>query len=193
MPQSMSNNVPWDQIQIRWLQGESASAISKSLGGKPTRQGINKRARRENWRQLPTVSKKHLELSPMQLGQDTPENRVRVLELLQEGVSFNLAAGVIGVSRNTLLNWRKGDPMFQHQCQAARHKALADCAAAVFRAKERDWKAGKFLLEASHESQADYDAVAKGSNQIVVVLNIDRDKKTSRPIAGECIDQSEDD
>ena len=113
MPQSMSNNVPWDQIQIRWLQGESASAISKSLGGKPTRQGINKRARRENWRQLPTVSKKHLELSPMQLGQDTPENRARVLELLQEGVSFNLAAGVIGVSRNTLLNWRKGDRVRQ--------------------------------------------------------------------------------
>lgn len=166
--------MPWDQIQVRWIQGESASAISKSLGGNPTRQGISKRAKRENWSQLPTVSKKHHELSPMQLGEDTPANRKKLLELLNEGVSYNLAAGVIGVARNTLLNWRKKDPVFAAQCRSARNRALADCAASVFNAREKDWKAGKYLLESARESREDY-STQQDRGPIEVIINIDRD------------------
>ena len=180
--------IPWDQIQVRWIQCESASAISNSLGGTPTRQGISKRAKKENWKQLPTVSKKHLELSPMQLGQDTPENRGRVLELLEEGVPYKLAAGVIGVSRGTLLNWRKSDPLFQHQCQSARHRALADCAATVFRAKDKDWKAGKYILESAQESRGDYHR-DRGKEPIEVIININRDLfERDKPSGGVIID-----
>ena len=167
--------IPWDQIQVRWIQGESASSISKSFGDTPTRQGISKRAKKENWKQLPTVSKKHLELSPMQLGQDTPENRGRVLELLEEGVSYNLAAGVIGVSRNTLLNWRKLDPQFQHQCQSARHKALAHCAARVFKAGDKDWKANTYILASAKESRDDYSQ-ERGREPLEIIINVDRSR-----------------
>lgn len=169
----LTTRIPWDQIQVRWIQGESASSISKSFGGTPTRQGISKRAKREVWQQLPTVSTKHYEMSYLQLGQDTPQNRQTLLDLLSQSVSYTLAAGVIGVSRNTLLNWRKSDPQFAAQCQAARHSALADCAATVFNARIKDWKAGKYLLESAQESRSDY-STQQDRGPIEVVINIDR-------------------
>ncbi len=165
--------IPWDKIQLRWIQGESASSISKSFGGTPTRQGISKRARNECWNQLPTVSKKHRELSPMQLGRDTPRNREIILKRLAEGVPYHLAAGAIGVSRNTLLNWRNADPRLEAQCSAARNEALADCAATVFHAKEKDWKAGKYLLETAPETRDEFGPNRR-DNKLEVVINIDR-------------------
>ena len=178
--------IPWDQIQIRWIQGESASAISKSLGNTPTRQGISKRARKDNWKQLPTVSNKHYELSHLKLGQDTPNNRQAVMDMLSEGVSYTLAAGVIGVSRNTLLAWRQKDPGFAAQCQSARHSALANCAKSVYQAKDRDWKASKYLLETAKESHKDYNSTPKESGRINVTFNIRHSDAVS--IEGETVD-----
>ena len=95
--------IPWEQIQVRWLQGETAYAISKSLKGTPTRQAINRKAKRDGWDRCPTVSDKHLTRTFIELGNDLPENRLKVLQLLSQGVTYRLAAGVIGVSEDTLL------------------------------------------------------------------------------------------
>ncbi len=168
-------NIPWGQIKLRWIQGESASGISKSLGDSPTRQGISKRARKENWKQLPTVSAKHLELSYLQLGQDTPDNREAVLKALAEGVSYTLASGIIGVARNTLLNWRKADPVFEAQCRAARHSALADCARTIYQQRGKDWKAGKFLLQSAKETDGEYQEQDRPDNKLEIIININRE------------------
>ena len=45
----MTDTIDWDSIKDRWLMGESAYAISKSLGGKPTKQGISQKAKRHKW------------------------------------------------------------------------------------------------------------------------------------------------
>ena len=167
--------IPWDQIQVRWIQGESSYAISNSLDGTPTRQAITKRSKREDWNRLPTVTDKHRTLSFLQLGRDTPENRRQILEQLSQGVSYNLVAGAVGVSRNTLLNWRKKDPKFAAQCQSARHTALAHCAARVFKAGDRDWKANTFILASAQESRDDYSQ-ERGKEPLEIVINIDRSR-----------------
>ena len=35
----------WRDIQHRWVKGESAYAISKSLGGRPSKQAISQKAK----------------------------------------------------------------------------------------------------------------------------------------------------
>ena len=148
----------WDAIQLRYVQGENPNAISRSLNGRPTKQGIAKRARKEDWEQLPTVAPKHFELSPEQLGRDTPANRQKVLDMLAESVPYSIAARSIGVHPNTLLDWRKKDVQFAIQCETARGKAHADCVTSVYQARSKDWKAGKYILETAAETCEEYSS-----------------------------------
>jgi|GEM_PF-6079972 len=67
-------------------EGEPANQISNSFGGRPTRQQIQKRAKKEGWAQLLAVTGKHIELSLKQLGLDTPANRQTILGLLAQSV-----------------------------------------------------------------------------------------------------------
>ena len=64
--------IDWASIKHRWVKGESAYAISKSLGGTPTKQGISQKAKRQEWetlRQPGVLSDKHEEKSLVALGQ----------------------------------------------------------------------------------------------------------------------------
>ena len=176
--------IPWDQIQVRWIQGESAYSISNSLDGTPTRQAINKKAKKDEWAKLPTVTEKHRTKTLLQLGQDLPENRLKVLDLLSLGSTYRLAAGVIGVSEDTLLRWRKEDPAFAAQCQAMKSQVLAGCAERIVNAK--DWKSDKYMLETQKETREDYNSAPKESGRINVVFNIRHSDDVT--IKGETLD-----
>ncbi len=168
----------WSQIRIRWTQGESGYSIANSLDGHPTRQAIAKRARSKGWQKEVdgVVSEKHLRKHPALLGRDNPENREEILRLLSNGVTYKLAAGSIGVHPDTLRAWRKQDSSFSAQCQSARASALADCAMTIYRHKDRDWRAGKYLLETAPETRGEFGS-SNNPGKIEVVINIDRSSK----------------
>jgi hypothetical protein len=39
----------WKLIKLRYEAGQTAYAISQSLGGKPSKQGIHQKAQRDGW------------------------------------------------------------------------------------------------------------------------------------------------
>jgi len=122
-------DIDWESIKDRWLMGESAYAISKSLGGKPTKQGISQKAKRNDWaslRQAGVLSSKHEEKSLVALGQDTPENRRAFLDALSKGVYQSIAApACFGVTYQTVKNWRDNDPDFEMKVKNARARFAA--------------------------------------------------------------------
>lgn len=165
----------WNQIRLRWSRGESAYSISNSLGGHPTRQAIAKRARERGWsREVDgLVSDKHLRKHPIALGKDSPETRERILELLRNGATLKLAAGAMGISPDTLLRWRKEDPLFAAQCHAARHQMLADCSHTLYASAQRDWKAAKHVLAVAPETRGEFSE-SRTHEPIEVIIHIDR-------------------
>ncbi len=150
-------DIDWDSIKDRWLMGESAYAISKSLGGKPTKQGISQKAKRNEWaklRQPGVLSSKHAEKSLVALGQDTPENRRAFLESLARGVTQAIAAPAnFGVTYQTVKTWRDKDPDFEMQVKNARARFAQKHIENIDQWSEKDWKASKYLLEVSPETR----------------------------------------
>lgn len=150
-------SIDWDSIKDRWLMGESAYAISKSLGGKPTKQGISQKAKRHKWAELRVVgvlSSKHQEKSLVALGQDTPENRRAFLESLAKGVTQAIAAPAnFGVTYQTVKTWRDKDPDFEMQVKNARARFAQKHIQNIDEWSSKDWKASKYLLEVSPETR----------------------------------------
>jgi uncharacterized protein YerC len=164
-----------------YQQGQSAYEISRQLGGKPTRQGIRKRAKREGWDRPVTgvVTLRHLTTDIANLGADTPENREKILHMLAQGATFSLAAGAVGISTKTLERWRKRDLEFGLKCRAVRQQALVRHVANIDRAGERDWKASKYILGVAPETRGEYAEAGRSGSDIVVHIGIDRDAVSS--------------
>lgn len=169
------SQIPWGQIRTMWTQGQSAYSISRALSGKPTRQAIAKRAREKGWSRAVDgiVSEKHQRKHAVALGKDTPETRERIIELISNGATLKVAAAANGISRDTLLRWRRDDPAFAARCRAVRHSALAEYQGAIHSQTGRDWKAAKYMLETAPETRDDYRTDNKGG-KLEVVINIDR-------------------
>ena len=167
----------WRDIQHRWARGESAYAISKSLGGKPSKQGISQKAKRHKWAELRVagvLSSKHEEKPLVALGQDTPKARQAFLDSLSKGVYQSIAApACFGVTYATVKNWRDSDPTFEMQVKSARARFAAKHIENIDAWAEKDWKAGKYLLETAPETRAEFTASNK-SEKIEVIINIDR-------------------
>lgn len=85
----------------------------------------------------------------MTLGKDTPENRQIVLNMLHNGTPLTVIVKAIGVHRNTLLAWRKKDPMFDLQCQAMQARDINECLATIKERSKVDWKAAAYRVERS--------------------------------------------
>lgn len=171
----------WPTIELMYQQGHSCYSISKRLGGKPTRQGIRKRAVREGWDRAVTglVTERHRTTDIVNLGADTPENRERILEMLGQGATYSLAAGVVGISTKTLERWRKRDLEFGLMCRAVRQQALARHVANIDKAGDRDWKASKYLLAVAPETRGEFAETRHPDNEIIVQINIDRDSDSN--------------
>ena len=182
--------IDWDLIRIRFEGGQSAYAISRDLGGRPSKQGIAKRAAKEGWQvapngslavaeQLPIVKRAQALAGP---GKATAERVAFVLELLGRGASIKLAASAAGISAKTLKRWQDEDPQLAEQMRQARAGKLAEWIAHIDSAAARDWKAADRLLQAAPEAE-DFSAQQHGG--ITVVLNIDRDHPEGIVIDGQ--------
>jgi hypothetical protein len=173
--------VDWDMIRMRFEAGETPYKISQSLDGRPSKQGIVKRAKREDWQRrengLTVANKLPIVQRAMQLTGPTKCTAERVgfiLELVCSGASIKLAATAAGINPATLKRWQHEDPQLAEQLRQARAGKLAEYISHIDRAAQRDWKAAKDLLQAAPEAE-DFSPQAHGG--ITVVLNIDRDPK----------------
>jgi hypothetical protein len=181
--------VDWKLIQLRYEAGQTPYAISQSLGGKPTKQGIAAKAKRDGWQRqpnaltvaeaLPIVERARALAGPTKC---TADRVAFVLELLGKGSTLALAARAAGISTKTLKRWQQDDPLFAEQCRQARAGKLADWIASIDRAAQTDWKAAKELLTQADDVDGFSRADTHGG--ITVVLNIDRDGKEPTIIQG---------
>jgi len=176
---NMKDQIDWARIKHRWIKGESAYAISKSLGGRPSKQGISQKANREDWatlRQPGVLSDKHEEKSLVALGQDTPEARQAFLDALSKGVYQSIAApACFGVTYQTVKNWRDKDPDFEMQVKNARARFAARHIQNIDQWSEKDWKASKYLLEVSPETRDQFSPPqAKGGGGVTFQFQFSR-------------------
>ena len=173
--------IDWELIRLRYEAGQSAYAISRDLGGTPSKQGIAKRAAREGWQQdmsntlavaeqLPIVKQAQALAGP---GKATAERVAFVLELIGRGSSPKMAATAAGITPKTLSRWTKADPQLAEQIRQARAGKLCEWVSHIDAAAARDWKAAKELLAASPDAD-DFNQQQTGG--ITIVLNIDREQ-----------------
>lgn len=159
----------WADIRRRYEAGETAGAISRSLGGSPSKVAIAKRAKKEGWTVTERLSEKYPALANGnslididKLGQDLPENRAVIVALLGEGCSYKLAASAVGISDRTLRDWREKDPAFAAKCQAARAADMAEVMASIKRMAKTDFNAAKFKAERDSLTRDEYGPPARG-------------------------------
>jgi hypothetical protein len=187
-----SLSIDWQQVRRRYEDGATAYAISRDLGGRPTKQGIAKRAKAEGWQkgvgsaltvaaELPIVKRALSLTGPVKC---TAERIAFILELVASGSTEKLAASAAGINPATLKRWKSDDPQLSEQLRQARAGKVAEWIGHIDRAASRDWKAADRLLQASDEAEA--FSPQMGSGGITVVLNIDRDSKSTQ---GVTIDQ----
>ena len=92
---------------------------------------------------------------------NTPEARAEVLRLLRKGNAYAPAAASAGISRMTLLRWRKEDPDFDEQCHAAEAQGIqkvedAMLKKAITEEDPNSFQAAKFILERRKPTRDDY-------------------------------------
>ena len=174
--------IDWLTIRRRYEAGESSYKISVSLGNKPTRQGITKRAERENWGNqtdnstvtavgsgnwLERVGK----YDPVGV-KDRPATRALILQLLAEGMPKSSAAELAGVNRDTLLNWSSKDAAFSAMLTQAQQEWHRKRLKSVERAADAgDAATGRWLLE-RHPATREHYKPSAGSSGANVAIQI---------------------
>ena len=124
-------NYDWDIIEARWKAGERSYGISKSLGGRPTRQAVDKMAQQYGWRR----PKKAVAVQPDEIeirnflelvgdfkpvgSKDTPATRALILEQVSESVPKSVAARLAGINPDTLKRWEDLDQGFSAMLREA--------------------------------------------------------------------------
>lgn len=187
----MKAPIDWELIRLRFEAGNTPYAIARDLGGRPTKQGIAKRAQKQGWKvrdnallnvtaELPIVKRAQDLAGP---GKATAERVAFILELVGKGASIKLAASAAGITPKTLKRWQQDDAQLAEQLRQARAGKLAEWISRIDDASARDWKAADRLLQTSPEAE-DFSQHQTGG--ITVVLNIDRDSQQT----GVTIDQA---
>ncbi len=175
----MTQKYDWDAIRVRYARGEKCHAISKSMDGKPTRQGIMKRAKRENWLQgnsSITESIKNLPLvqTDSKLPRKrTPEAVNAIVEFISKGATEEMAARATGIHPKTLYDWKLACPEFAKLIEVARAQKVVEWVDKIDRAK--DWKAHLKLLQVAPETKEQFSDRRKDEGP-TIILNIHRDE-----------------
>lgn len=184
----MGTYIDWRSVRARWQAGESSYQISKSLSGSPSRQGIEKRIKRENWqRNGTTTADDNLGNSQTWLQQigtyqpvgdkDHPETRAIILSEISNGAPRSLAAKLAGVHDDTLRRWCQKDARFAGLVRQAERAAISPQIKSIVDAgKGGDWKASAYLLERHNTSRDHFAPPAKGQGfgAVNVTLNVIR-------------------
>jgi len=177
----MTDKYDWDVIRVRYARGETCHAISKSMDGKPTRQGIMKRAKRENWlegnSEIPASIKN---LSLVQTGSKLPRKRSpeavnAVLGFIDQGATEEMAARAAGIHPKTLYNWKLECPEFAAMIAVARARKQVEWVNNIDRAGKKDWKASDRLLQADPDTREIFGRQVKQEGP-KIILNIHRDE-----------------
>lgn len=153
---SYSKDIDWQSIYCRYVDGETGHSISKDLGGRPTKQAIAYRAKTRGW-QRAKPSKGLVTVNPGEVMQfDDPRKAVVVQEIL-EGATHKLAGAVVGVTDDTITNWKKKDAEFSEAITAARARRLIKHERNIDKAGDQgDWKASLAVLERDPMTKGQY-------------------------------------
>lgn len=181
----MTQKYDWDTIRDRFESGETSGAISRSMGGYPTRQGIEKRAKREGWlkiskdakeaaRNLPSTQNPTFPRAPSdELGYKSPENAARILTAFERGATPKIAAGAVGLTLEQLKNWMEKDHQFAMEIMSRAAQNAGDLLSKVQDAE--DLKYLKWLLERDPFSREEFGARQTKNDMPKFILNIHRD------------------
>lgn len=172
----------WIYIRQCFENGEPANAIAKRMG-RPTKQAILQRAKREGWvaEALPSSAQNGLPRLPavaaalsISSNKLTDELLQTVLGLIAIGSTEEIAAQAAGISARTWQGWKAQEPKLKDLVRRARAGKLSEWIGRIDRASDKDWKAAKALLEAQPETR-DYFSSGGGGGRVEVVININRE------------------
>ena len=141
----MTKDINWDVILYRYRNGETAYAISKNLGGNPSKMGIAKRAKREGWDRISEATKQTAENLPIvrratgTLGKRTPETIGIILDAIERAASPTIAANLAGINPKTLGRWREADPQLDSEIRARQAQNTAENLGIIKEAGQKDW------------------------------------------------------
>lgn len=155
----MTKAYDWPGIRARWEHGETPGQISRSLGGRPTRQAIDKCAKREDWRrqQISVASITDGALKPFFDGLSFEQGVV--IQKVCEGWTQRMAADYAGVNEATVSRWKKLDKFVKALSLAIavkngnRLKKIEDSG---------DWRAAMALLERDSDSRGEFAPPSSG-------------------------------
>ena len=164
----MSRQFDWPTIRNSYERGVSPCEISKTLTESPSRQAIEKRAKKEGWQVAVVLPEQEKAVSD--------STRAIVVQKVRNGVPFTQAAREAGITERTLYNWRHDGSGFAEILEAARAAFLSKQIERIDEAGTRDWKAAAYLLERAPETRSEFGQ-KQDSGGLTIVLNIDRSER----------------
>jgi len=163
----------WTSIQARYEAGEGYADISNSLGGKPTRQAIHQKSRKQGWiRQLKTVDGTLLPAvqMPQHLIEGLEVEKLAVLRGVLEGLTPSDAAAVAGLHKQRVTDWKKSDGRFLLALDAARSLKTRRRQAKID--DDPTWKSAAWLLQHDPDSKNDYSNEGGKGNLVGNTFNV---------------------
>jgi hypothetical protein len=182
--------VDWRKIEERVKAGQSFRNIEEAIGT-VTHQAISKRARKEGWTEEARLEAVAQNFKPTgQNGNSGIGNKLAIIAALEKGVPLKVAAGAVGISEQTLLNWRNDDLAFRAECEQAQLKFVQNNLSRIDAAAERgDWKAAVWQLSKHPKSKADYaEEKAVGGPAVQIILSMPKPGSELEVIEAKAVD-----
>src|SRR6185369_10263704 len=187
--------VDWDLIKADFDAGASIRECVRlqcARGVNITKRAIEKRRDKEGWdkasaaynaaTKLPSVIAQATGLATTNIR--TAERAGAILQSFQSGLPQKTAARLASIAESTLIDWRKEDPAFDDQCDAAQEQWHASMIGHVEAAAPRDWKAAQWRLQTHNKTKGEYAEKNSGGPSINVMVNIQRDSPDTITIEG---------
>jgi mannitol/fructose-specific phosphotransferase system IIA component (Ntr-type) len=182
--------VDWRKIEERVRAGQSFRNIEEAIGT-VTHQAISKRARKEGWTEEARLEAVAREFKATgKNGSSGIGNKIAIIHALEKGVPLKVAAGAVGVTEQTLLNWRNDDLVFRAECEQAQLKFVQSNLERIDAAAARgDWKAAVWQLSKHPKSKADYaEEKAVGGPSVQIVLSMPKPGQELEIIEAKAVD-----
>ena len=154
----------WDEIRKMYESGITPAEISRILGGRPTRQAISKRAKKEGWTVNPLVAEPGV-VNDFIVPSDLPVKKQAVLMFLKAGGQTNQAHLVADVDRSTWNRWLK-DEWFASLVGKAQLSTTMKVVECALRGAAQDPKYAWEWLKNHPVTRGDYGPPAKHATQI---------------------------
>lgn len=200
MPAPTKPGIPWDEVGERYRTGETATDLAREYD--VTRQGIEKRAKKEGWDKEHRLAKLRAQavativpaerLPQDRYGLRTQENAEIVVAMAMQGLPHTVQAARIGMSSSALTKWKEDNPDLADAINEGYAIHAAQRAANVNEASERgDARAAQWLLERNPLTRADYgQSQDKSGPTLNVIINVPREADV-QTIEGEIIEAGE--